>query len=337
MTALILSLAGVTLAMAVVTVTILLVFRAAGGRLGAKCRYTVWMLVTARLCIPLSLFAFPALLSIPLPETVSVGYHVINNEENPPITRDTTIYTPAETSADGAVAPVADLSPQTGTDNFPGESGQVASSGGVPSPADVLPPSPEPGGKAAAAHAGVTLSAETLMNAAFAVWLAAAVTYFGVKIIIYAVFSARMRQSLAPPDPGLLALYKAECDLLKIRRRPALFICDGVDGAMMFGYFSPVIVCSPSVTRGDAASLILRHELTHYRRGDVWAKLLILACRSLNWFNPAAQIAASRAQREMELSCDERVLAGCGDAERAEYGGAMLSIVRSAASRQLYM
>ncbi len=53
---------------------------------------------------------------------------------------------------------------------------------------------------------------------------------------------------------------------------------------------------------------ILRHELSHIKRGDVWktlsARLLILP----QWFNPLAWLALRRFDASIEMACDEYVL-----------------------------
>ena len=72
----------------------------------------------------------------------------------------------------------------------------------------------------------------------------------------------------------------------------------------------------------------LTHEIIHCRRGDLYVKLAALLARSLHWFNPLAHMAALRCETEMELSCDEAVLEGCGEDIRAAYGAVMLYIIK---------
>lgn len=58
----------------------------------------------------------------------------------------------------------------------------------------------------------------------------------------------------------------------------------------------------------DERRLILRHELTHMRRGDpLWTVLANLAA-ALLWFHPLAWMSLSRFRLDQELACDERVL-----------------------------
>ena len=50
--------------------------------------------------------------------------------------------------------------------------------------------------------------------------------------------------------------------------------------------------------------MIIEHEKTHKRRGDLWYKLILLAARSIHWFNPLVYVMVNMAQRDLEYSCD---------------------------------
>ncbi len=58
----------------------------------------------------------------------------------------------------------------------------------------------------------------------------------------------------------------------------------------------------------DALDWILRHELAHVRRRDVWVQALTRAVRILWPFHPVAWWSPSFAERERELACDEAAL-----------------------------
>ncbi len=51
-------------------------------------------------------------------------------------------------------------------------------------------------------------------------------------------------------------------------------------------------------------SAILRHELEHYRRGDLWTALLARGLVVLHWFNPLAWWAVGRFEAQAEFLCD---------------------------------
>ena len=58
----------------------------------------------------------------------------------------------------------------------------------------------------------------------------------------------------------------------------------------------------------EEQSLVLAHERMHQRRRDPWALALSALLRTLFWFNPIVQFAATRFRRDVELACDAAVL-----------------------------
>ncbi|MCA1930132.1 TonB family protein [Rheinheimera sp.] len=71
--------------------------------------------------------------------------------------------------------------------------------------------------------------------------------------------------------------------------------------------------------------LIIQHELTHWRRGDLLCNLLALLLLMLFWFNPLCWLAYSAYRQDQELACDALVLAGAATADKIAYGKALLS------------
>jgi bla regulator protein BlaR1 len=57
-------------------------------------------------------------------------------------------------------------------------------------------------------------------------------------------------------------------------------------------------------------ALILAHEHTHVRRGDLVANLLCSLIRCVLWFNPLTHLGAERFRFDQELACDATTLRG---------------------------
>ena len=97
----------------------------------------------------------------------------------------------------------------------------------------------------------------------------------------------------------------------------------GVDTPMTLGLLRPVIVLPPEVPEADLP-LILRHELCHIRRRDLWYKGLMLLANAVHWFNPLVWRMAGQAGRDLELYCDEAVVEGQDNGFRRRYGQVLL-------------
>ena len=70
--------------------------------------------------------------------------------------------------------------------------------------------------------------------------------------------------------------------------------------------------------------LIFKHELVHIAREDSVTKFFILFCTAMCWFNPLMWIAMRKSADDLELSCDETVLAKEDDTTRARYAKLIL-------------
>jgi TonB family protein len=79
-----------------------------------------------------------------------------------------------------------------------------------------------------------------------------------------------------------------------------------------WGLLRPVVLLPASSRHWPEAqrASVLRHELAHVARGDLWWLLLTQALCCVYWFQPLAWLAARRATQAMERACDDRALEG---------------------------
>ena len=75
-----------------------------------------------------------------------------------------------------------------------------------------------------------------------------------------------------------------------------------------------------------ARELVLRHELTHARRGDAWWCLAMEIISALLWFHPLAWLARPRFRLDQELACDAASLRAL-PSRHAGYARALLDSV----------
>jgi TonB family protein len=101
-----------------------------------------------------------------------------------------------------------------------------------------------------------------------------------------------------------------------------------VQGPYISGVLKPQILLPADFFQRFSATqqqLIIQHELTHWRRGDLICNLLALVLLMLFWFNPLCWLAYSAYRQDQELACDALVLAGAATADKIAYGKALLS------------
>ena len=117
---------------------------------------------------------------------------------------------------------------------------------------------------------------------------------------------------------------------------PTLFpvqikICGSVTAPLAYGLMRPVILLPANTdwSGEDQLTYILTHEYVHIRRGDLFWKLLLAGALCLHWFNPLVWLMYLRANQDLELACDERVVRILGLDNRKGYAYALLAAAES--------
>ena len=92
---------------------------------------------------------------------------------------------------------------------------------------------------------------------------------------------------------------------LGVRRMPKIYFSCQILSPMLIGFLHPYILLPEADYEEEEFKMILTHELIHYKRKDVWYKLLMVFANALHWFNPFVYIMVRQANRDLEFSCDE--------------------------------
>lgn len=77
---------------------------------------------------------------------------------------------------------------------------------------------------------------------------------------------------------------------------------------------------------GAEQKYALAHELTHIKRADNFRKIVMAAAVGIHWFNPFVWLMYLFFNRDMELSCDEKVISHLGVHQRKEYAAALVRL-----------
>ena len=156
-------------------------------------------------------------------------------------------------------------------------------------------------------------------------WLAgviACVLWQGIGY--YRLIRSLKGKSRSVERADLHTILQEQCADLVIDREIPLRVSAAADCPMLAGFIHPTLYLPDErISRTDAV-FIFRHELTHYKHGDLWLKLLLLAARCLHWFNPLVHLIARFAQEDIEAACDDAVVRGHDGAYRRAYGETIL-------------
>lgn len=130
---------------------------------------------------------------------------------------------------------------------------------------------------------------------------------------------------------AVMAVYAA-VSYTKIRKRVGeaveeergVWICDRVDTPFILGLFRPRIILPSDMGDGDR-EYVIAHERAHISRRDHIWKPLGFFLLTVYWFNPLIWIAYILLCRDIEASCDEKVIKNLGEGAKKPYAEALIN------------
>lgn len=286
---------AVSLSTAVIIALLLALSPLLAKRFTAKWKYWLWLILAVRLLLP---FQLP--LPQPAAEPVSAVQITVPQLATEPL---------AEIIAPTAGEPTGITEPDA--------------------PAGTAP-------AAAGAHQATPAAADpwyyqlSLLDIAAYLWLAGAVLFLLWHGGRYWQCKRELARWRRPYQSEVLEQLGRE---LGCRKLPPLYLCAKAPGPMMIGFLHPVLYLPELPQQGSDLYFILKHELIHWQRRDVWYKLLFLTACAVHWFNPLVHVAFRAACRDLELACDEAVVAKSGAAERKQYSEAIFNYMKKQVCR----
>ena len=167
----------------------------------------------------------------------------------------------------------------------------------------------------------------------FFLWLTGALLLFVRKLTVYQSFVKYVDAGSRPlEDIGLLESFGHIMEQNRIKGAVDLYVNSLVSSPLLIGFLRPrIILPHTSLSESDFYYTAL-HELTHYRRRDMFYKWLSQLTVCLHWFNPCVYFMSREINRLCELSCDERVIATLSDNARKSYGTTLVNAVGAGGS-----
>lgn len=302
-----------TLPMALVIAVLLAAGPLLGRRFTAKWRYWAWLLIAVRLLLPVGITLPQPVVTLPQPQ----------GEFTYPVSREEPAPTePAPVGDPIQVVPGA-------AENDPYQ--QIET--GMTAPTGPSAETPKPAEPAITPTPAGTRSIP-VMEAVGWCWAAGTALFLLWQLGSYLALRAKLSRSRRPlTDEAILAVLEKESAAAG-RQRPLPVYTAAVGSPMIVGAIKPTLLLPELELSTEQLSLVFRHELIHYRRRDIWYKLLLMLANAIHWFNPMVWLMVYAADRDLELSCDEAVVAGRDEAYREEYGRCLLAVVRAGMSRR---
>lgn len=156
------------------------------------------------------------------------------------------------------------------------------------------------------------------------IWLLGAVVLAGYHGVVYWKCKRDFNEAL-PVKNDFVTQWLAQNPC---KRNIAIRQSDRISAPLTYGILKPVILVPKKMPWQDsnAVDCILQHELTHIRRLDALAKLLLIAVLCIHWFNPFVWMMVVIANQDLELSCDEAVIQRMGEKIKASYALTLINM-----------
>lgn len=103
-----------------------------------------------------------------------------------------------------------------------------------------------------------------------------------------------------------------------------IFLCDHIPTPFILGVLRPKIYLPSHLDEAQQRSVIA-HERAHLARLDHLWKPLGYTILCVHWFNPLVWLAYSLLCRDIEMACDEKVIAKMNPAQKREYSTVLLT------------
>ncbi|MBR2041505.1 MAG: M56 family metallopeptidase [Oscillospiraceae bacterium] len=161
------------------------------------------------------------------------------------------------------------------------------------------------------------------------IWAVGAVIVCGWNIAMYIRFMTRSHPwNRKVADEDVLELFDSLKREMGIPKWVKLYENRLIKSPMMVGYFRPRVLLPAEALLPEEYEFVLRHELTHCKRGDIWYKFAMMLAASVHWFNPLVGRMCHYAENDMEITCDTAVVKAMAGDRRQEYCATILNIMR---------
>ena len=175
----------------------------------------------------------------------------------------------------------------------------------------------------------------TMLDIAAFVWAVGCLIFIFVHFISCFLYKRQvMKKGRIIEDAHIIMQMKKLRRELHIRRTVCVMEYCEAESPMIIGFLKPVLVLPKERYGTEELFFILKHELVHLKRGDVYLKLLFVTANAVHWFNPLIWMMQKEAVVDMELSCDERVIQGTSYELRKAYTETLLSMIHRRCARR---
>lgn len=165
-------------------------------------------------------------------------------------------------------------------------------------------------------------------SAEFSLWVWIWIAGATLSTLYFVIAYIRCRRGFITSLPVENAFVKQWLRAHKCKRHIKIHQTSVISAPLTYGIFRPVILMPTQTDWTDTKKLqyVLTHEYVHIRRFDGVTKFILTVALCVHWFNPLVWTMYILANRDIELSCDEKVVRIFGETVKSAYALALISM-----------
>lgn len=174
------------------------------------------------------------------------------------------------------------------------------------------------------------MAAQNIWLICVLVWLMVSVGLLIRKVTIYQSFVKYINAGrMEVTDMKLWEQLGKLVEQAGVKRTVELYTNSLISSPLLIGFLHPCIMLpSAELSDSDLENTIL-HELTHYKRRDMFYKWLVQVAICFHWFNPFVYFMGKEINRACEFSCDEAVIRTFDKGAQRAYGDTLLNAIEA--------
>ena len=149
------------------------------------------------------------------------------------------------------------------------------------------------------------------------------ITFFSSQYLLFR--KKALRWSIPIKDESILSTKDSLICNLNIKGNLNILKCKIINTPMVIGLFKPILLLPDKNYSPESLYIILNHELIHFKRKDTLYKLLMFLTNAIHWFNPIIYIMVNKANKNLELFCDDEVIKDKDVNFKKQYSNILLS------------
>ena len=170
-----------------------------------------------------------------------------------------------------------------------------------------------------------TISSLSIWQVLITLWIAGIITFLAIHLVRHYRFMKTVnRWGQTIVEPRTLQLLEQAKQEMTITKEISLNQSSCIHSPMLTGFIKKTIWLPTHVYGEQELNMILKHELVHLKRKDLWIKAFILFVSAIHWFNPLFYRFAKELDQLCERACDDEVIKNTGGQLRKTYSQAIL-------------